>query len=260
MDSPNFDVFTLLVDPTRQEVEEDFYDDGRSSDIPQPVSKDFDLISFERLNMGQTAGASANVRCNKCEKCVIPDCVHNPNKDIICVLCVFGHSCMELMMTAPCQDWTRAESLASKSVLQALMPQYSKPLKALGVDIKTIQGIEYAFKDDLGHLVRNESELDTEQLTAMKAVLTNFPTAQLNKISGFNNARSPVKENVQLNTQPNTVTQSDTDTLTSTLHWLSNSGITGGSQLPPIEEENIFDTIKKKIITMVQLFQFQVYR
>ena len=53
MDSPNFDVFTLLVDPTRQEVEEDFYDDGRSSDIPQPVSKDFDLISFERLNMGQ---------------------------------------------------------------------------------------------------------------------------------------------------------------------------------------------------------------
>ena len=93
------------------------------------------------------------------------------------------------------------------------MEEYTKPLRKLGVDCKNIQGITYAFKEDLSQLSKYEADLDPEQLVAMRAVATIFPTAELLKSSGFRNVRSPHKENVS-NTDSTTVDTENTLHLT----------------------------------------------
>ena len=211
--SPN--IFALVVEQDNQDFDDEYFDcnDGRSTDLPATPVSPHQLMASQHLYMGKTGGAEPPQRCFKCEKCVVPDCLHNDQQDTVCVMCIFGMQCVHLLAASPCKLWSRSDKMELKNTLHGLMEEYTKPLRKLGVDCKNIQGITYAFKEDLSQLSKYEADLDPEQLVAMRAVATIFPTAELLKSSGFRNVRSPHKENVS-NTDSTTVDTENTLHLT----------------------------------------------
>ena len=177
--SENLNLLTLLVEPHPE-------DDQHSDDMDRTddfsfltVSNTQDLIQFERLHKGNQGSASEQThRCNVCEQCVKPNCVENMIGEDICVSCVMGDECL---VKEACVQWSRSQSNGYKAGLVSNMSEHTSVLKSLGCDVKTKEGINVTFRRDLGLMVKESGILNSEQLLAMKAIVTLFPTAQLIK-------------------------------------------------------------------------------
>ena len=177
--SENFNLLTVLVE--QQPEEDQPTEEMDRNDEPSflSVSTTHDLIQFERLHKGNQGNQMENTqRCNKCENCIQPDCMQNVNKEEICVSCVMGAECL---LKDTCTQFSRNQANGYKAGLMSNMPHHTAVLKSLKCDIKTKDGIQVTFKKDLGLMVQERHTLNNEQLMAMQAIVTLFPTATLVK-------------------------------------------------------------------------------
>ena len=137
--SENLNLLTLLVDHQPEEEQPSEEMDRNDDQSFLTVSTTHDLIQFERLQKGnQGAPVEQTQRCNRCDKCVQPDCVQNVSKEEICVSCVTGAECL---LKETCVQWNRNQGNGYKAGLMSNMPHHTKVLKSLGCDIKSIDGV-----------------------------------------------------------------------------------------------------------------------
>ena len=232
-------ICAMLVD-TNVENEEEFEEVGRDQDVPPlTVSTNYISNTSEQLQMGSHSGMTNPIRCKKCTNCIMPTCIMD-DKDIICVSCVVGQECMQQSVSHPCVEWARTQGNAVKTASIHAANTSTKILKSMGVNVKTIQTVDYVFKNDISSMIKSSSDLNDDQLNVMRAIVTLFPTAQLTKSTKFNTDRRDETHSTNtqttqacggtrpksISTIPNTVTVDNTEEVT---QWLAEHGMVEGA-------------------------------